>query len=98
MVGERNMFGVGAEAMILIINYLFYDKRIKRISVGVLSENKITCRTYEQLGFKKEGTLRKHYKLASGRFCDEIKYGILRNEWRVQQKKLGGIAKWMLTK
>jgi [ribosomal protein S5]-alanine N-acetyltransferase len=79
--------GIGAEVMISFIDFMFSFDTIERISAGAASENFKSCKTLESIGFKREGVIRKVFPLNNGEKCDEIKYGLLKEEWNDKRKK-----------
>ncbi len=90
MIGDpkARILGLGGEATVMIIEYLFRDPSIRRIQGNVYSDNDKSWKTLETLGFKKEGVLRKHVVLSSGKICDLYMYGLLREEWLEHRMKV----------
>src|SRR6185503_4155089 len=84
MIGDQRarMLGLGGEATILIVEYLFSNPQIRRIQENAYSENIKSWQTLESLGFKREGVWREHIVLASGKVCDLYTYGMLKSEWQ----------------
>jgi RimJ/RimL family protein N-acetyltransferase len=72
--------GYGAEAIALILRYGFEDLNLNRVSLSVFEFNEDAISTYEKLGFRKEGHLRKAVKRDDA-FHDAILMGISRSEW-----------------
>ena len=72
--------GYGAEAIALILRYGFEDLGLNRIGLSVFEFNEDAISTYEKLGFRKEGRLRKAVKRDDA-FHDAILMGISRSEW-----------------
>ncbi len=83
LIGDTNAqkLGFGAEASVLMIDFLFRNPKIRRLQEGVIAKNTRSWQTLELLGFKKEGILRKHSVLASSEISDLYLYGMLRDEW-----------------
>ena len=83
MIGDQKarMMGMGGEANLLLIEYLFKDPLIRRIQAGVCSDNEKSWKMVETMGFQREAVLREHVVLPSGRINDFYWYGLLRNEW-----------------
>ena len=84
MMGDKTEVGKGyaKEASIAIINHAFNALNLQKINLGVISENKVAVKLYENLGFKVEGVLRKNYfHKSSGLFFEEIRMGLLKKEW-----------------
>lgn len=95
MIGDKNAqtLGLGGEAAILIIEYLFNDPDIRKVFAGAIADNKQSCRLHKSLGFKREAILRQHYTLSSGKVCDGYLFGILREEWLAIRSKYASILK-----
>jgi RimJ/RimL family protein N-acetyltransferase len=75
--------GYGTEATALMVRYAFETLNLNRVWLHVLEYNQRGLRTYEKLGFKREGVLRQeHYR--DGRYWDTITMAILRQEWDQQ--------------
>lgn len=54
LIGEKNYWGrgIGTEAIALLVDYGFKDLNLKKINLGVISQNKAAIRVYEKAGFK----------------------------------------------
>ena len=72
--------GYGAEAIALILRYGFEDLGLNRVGLSVFEFNEDAISTYEKLGFRKEGRIRKAVKRDDA-FHDAILMGISRSEW-----------------
>ena len=72
--------GYGAEAISLILRYGFEDLGLNRVGLSVFEFNEEAISTYEKLGFRAEGRLRKAVKRDDA-FYDAILMGISRSEW-----------------
>ena len=72
--------GYGAEAIASILRYGFEDLGLNRVGLSVFEFNEDAISTYEKLGFRKEGRLRKAVKRDDA-FYDAILMGISRSEW-----------------
>ena len=77
---ERGM-GYGAEAVQLMVDYLFLSKDVARIQAFTDLRNKASQRVLEKAGFVREGTLRKA-GFVRGLRTDAHVYGIIREEWK----------------
>ncbi|MDA8872175.1 GNAT family N-acetyltransferase [Candidatus Thioglobus sp.] len=93
MIGDEfsRKRGVGAEASILINEFMFSQSHIHRIQEGAISKNIDACRVLISMGFKHEGTLRKAAISKHGELWDINKYGILIEEWRKMRDKFSFI-------
>lgn len=72
--------GYGSEAIKRLLKFSFNDLNLKRIYLHVFTTNKRAIKVYGNIGFKKEGTLRKHAHV-DGKYVDVIIMGILRDEY-----------------
>lgn len=95
LVGDKKalILGVGAEATLLLVEYLFWDPRIRRVQAGVIAKNVKSWRTIETVGFKREGVLRESAVLDSGELSDVYTYGLLRREWEESKCRFGSLLK-----
>jgi RimJ/RimL family protein N-acetyltransferase len=73
--------GYGAEAIQLMVDYLFLSKNIGRIQALTNTKNKTAQRVLEKTGFKIEGTIRK-ILFVRGVWTDHYLLSILREEWK----------------
>jgi RimJ/RimL family protein N-acetyltransferase len=73
--------GYGAEAVQLMVDYLFLSKDVVRIQAFTDVRNKASQRVLEKAGFVREGTLRKA-GFVRGLRTDAYVYGIIREEWK----------------
>jgi RimJ/RimL family protein N-acetyltransferase len=81
-IGDKDYWskGYGTEAAWLLINYGFLQLNLHRISSNVLYFNERSIKLHKKVGFQEEGRLRKAV-FKNGRFCDQVMFGILREEW-----------------
>ncbi len=83
MIGEPSFWshGYGTEAMRVVLRYGFDVLGLNKISLDVLEYNTRALRTYERLGFQREGVHREDiYK--DGRFVNVMRMSILARELR----------------
>jgi RimJ/RimL family protein N-acetyltransferase len=73
--------GYGSEAIGLLLDFAFDELGVYRVSLRVMAYNTPAIRTYEKLGFVREGTQR-GVVYREGARHDLHLYGILRDEWR----------------
>ena len=71
--------GYVTEALSLFSAYLFATKPIQRLRIQTASNNIGSRKVAEKCGFLQEGVLRQAY-FYRGEMCDNIVYGLLRNE------------------
>ena len=83
LIGNKNYWGkgIGYEACKLAIDYGFNEMHLRKIYLAVYENNLNAKKLYEKLGFKLEGTLRKHI-MADGELCDKYLMGIFKEEVR----------------
>jgi RimJ/RimL family protein N-acetyltransferase len=72
--------GYCSEAVTIMVDYLFLLKDIVRIQADADLHNLASRKVLENVGFKKEGVLRKLY-FVRGEWRDAVLYSILRKEW-----------------
>jgi len=83
VIGEPSFWshGYGTEAMRVVLRYGFDVLGLNKISLDVLEYNTRALRTYERLGFQREGVHREDiYK--DGRFVNVMRMSILARELR----------------
>lgn len=78
-LGESRRCGYGTDALKALLNYGFYELGLTRIWCEVYENNR-AIDTYKKIGFKHEGTLRKHI-FKEGKHLDAHMLGLLREEW-----------------
>ena len=72
--------GWGTDAQRVLLEFGFNTLRLERIYLTVDSENARAIRSYEKVGFKKEGVMRRSWQF-KGRLADSVLMAILRDEW-----------------
>ncbi|MGE7942152.1 GNAT family N-acetyltransferase [Lysinibacillus xylanilyticus] len=77
--------GYGAEAVQLVQKFTFEELQLNRLELQVYSHNIRGMKSYEKVGFKKEGVLRQSL-LMNGKYSDEIIMSILRDEYMELKK------------
>ena len=82
-IGDKGCWskGYGTEALRLMLKHGFDQLNLHRVYLTVLSYNARAIRSYEKVGFKREGVLREHM-YRDGKYHDVYYMGILKNEWR----------------
>jgi RimJ/RimL family protein N-acetyltransferase len=73
--------GYGTEAVGLLVEYAFAERRLNRVGAGARADNERSRATLETLGFTQEGREREFYYL-DGEYVDRVSYGLLAEEWR----------------
>jgi RimJ/RimL family protein N-acetyltransferase len=82
VIGEKEEWGkgYGTEATRLIVGYGFETQNLNRIWLQVYEFNQRGARTYEKVGFFKEGVQRQD-RYSEGRYWDTVMMAILRQDW-----------------
>ncbi len=83
VIGEPDYWdrGFGTEAMDVALRYAFGVLQVHKVSLEVLEYNQRALRTYERLGFQREGVHREDvYK--DGRFVNVVRMSLLAGEQR----------------
>jgi RimJ/RimL family protein N-acetyltransferase len=78
---ENQGKGYGSEAMCLVLDYAFGIMNLHRIDLEVYSFNEPAIRTYEKIGFKKEG-MKRDVLFYDHRYHHCIIMSILEHEYR----------------
>lgn len=83
VIGEKEYHGkgYGTEAMKLLVDYGFNTLNLNRIELEAHSLNFRALKSYEKVGFKKEGT-RRYAIYINGEYKDSIIMSIIRDEWQ----------------
>jgi RimJ/RimL family protein N-acetyltransferase len=76
---DRN-HGYGAEAIGALLDYAFGERALNRVGLSVFEFNEDAISTYEGLGFREEGRLRKALKRDDALY-DAILMSVLKTEW-----------------
>jgi RimJ/RimL family protein N-acetyltransferase len=84
-IGERTYWGngYGSDAIRLILRFAFAELNLCRVSLGVYAYNPRAIRSYEKVGFQREGLIRGDCQ-RNGQRWDTVFMGILRDEWLMQ--------------
>jgi RimJ/RimL family protein N-acetyltransferase len=83
MIGEPDFWDGpwGKEAIWLLVEYLFDQLGVHRISITVSELQGRLLRDLRSLGFQDDGTLRDN-EIAEGRYIDHLVLSILEDEYR----------------
>ena len=71
--------GYGADALEVLIEFLFNEMNLRKVHLTVFSFNERAIRCYRKLGFVEEGRLREHV-FREGRYEDVILMGLFRSD------------------
>ena len=74
--------GVGTAFLGLVLDEAFGPMEAERFHLDCFADNVRAQRSYEKLGFTRDGLMRKAYRLADGTRADLVMMAILKNEWR----------------
>jgi RimJ/RimL family protein N-acetyltransferase len=77
--------GVARECVAALVSHLFQAENQRRLIAEIDAENVASIAVVERLGFKREAWLREHETTHKG-LCDMLVYGLLRHEWRAQER------------
>lgn len=89
MIGEKEYHnqGYGAEAMELLLEYVFNTVNLNRIELVVYEYNARAIKLYKKLGFMEEGRKRQ-FMWNKGRYHVAIIMSILAEEWNEKKKSM----------
>ena len=73
--------GYGAEAAVLILRFMFDERRFQKCESRVNDYNSASLSLHRKLGFVEEGRLRRHLFMA-GEYHDELLFGMTAEEFR----------------
>jgi ribosomal-protein-alanine N-acetyltransferase len=73
--------GIGSEALRAVVRFGFVELNLNRIYAQTIADNHESVRLLERMGFRREGTFRKHSWEDDGAFHDSAMYGLLRDEF-----------------
>jgi RimJ/RimL family protein N-acetyltransferase len=81
-IGDKSAWGKGhgTEATRMIVAHAFETLNLNRVWLHVFEYNERGIRTYEKVGFRREGVLRQD-TYRDGRYWDAIAMALLREEW-----------------
>lgn len=81
-IGDKNYRGkgYGADAMRVLLRFIFLQMNLNKIRLIVYSFNKSAITMYEKMGFKLEGILRQEI-FRDGQYHDKLAMGILREDY-----------------
>lgn len=82
LIGERDYWGkgVGTEATLLMLDFIFLQMDFNRVYLNVSSHNKNAIKLYEKCGFKKEGLQKKAFYF-NNNYHDVLEMNILKKEF-----------------
>jgi RimJ/RimL family protein N-acetyltransferase len=78
--------GVGTAFLQLILDEAFGPLGAERFHLDCFADNIRAQRSYEKLGFTRDGVMRKAYRVADGTRVDLVMMAVLRNEWETRRR------------
>ncbi|MDJ0949930.1 MAG: GNAT family protein [Alphaproteobacteria bacterium] len=93
MIGARERWGRGlaTDAIGALARYLFDDVCLRKLTAGAMANNPAMLRTFERLGFRREGVLRRH-DLFEGDYVDHVYFGCFENELVTERRDVAAAA------
>lgn len=88
LIGDKRFWnrGYGREAMLLMVQHAFETLNLNRVYLRVDVENIRGIKSYERVGFVKEGVLRQaNYR--NGKYSDMVVMSVLRSEWQTPKRE-----------
>ncbi|MEK4173671.1 UDP-4-amino-4,6-dideoxy-N-acetyl-beta-L-altrosamine N-acetyltransferase [Lysinibacillus sp. FSL L8-0312] len=86
-IGEqKSPKGTGLLLGYTTLEFIFKELKFRKLCAEVIESNKISRSFHEKLGFKLDGTLRKHLKLNED-YQDIYMYSLFAEEW--EEKRIG---------
>jgi len=76
--------GYAVEAVLCLLEFLFNDLGVHRVSADCDVENTGSWRTLEKAGFRREAYFQESY-FFRGAYTSEYYYGLLQREWRARK-------------
>ena len=88
MIGEKRLWdkGFGTDAIRILLKFGFDELGLRKIELFLDPGNKRALACYRKCGFVEEGRARKHI-FHRGEYIDDLRMGILREEWLRHLKK-----------
>lgn len=78
---EAHGQGYATEAVALVVEYAFRDRRLEKLAADAIADNEASRRVLEKNGFREEGRFRDH-AFVDGERVDVVRYGLLADEFR----------------
>jgi RimJ/RimL family protein N-acetyltransferase len=80
--------GVGTAFLGLVLDEAFGPIGAERFHLDCFADNVRAQRSYEKLGFTRDGVLRQAYRRADGRRTDLVMMAILKSEWEARRSSV----------
>jgi [ribosomal protein S5]-alanine N-acetyltransferase len=78
--------GYMAEAMELVLRYVFNEMKLHRLEANIQPENSASIALAKRAGFTKEGYSRRYLKIG-GRWRDHERWAIIAEDWRRKNRQ-----------
>ena len=78
--------GLGTAFLSLVLDEAFGPMGAERFHLDCFANNLRAQRSYEKLGFTRDGVMRQAYRLANGTRADLVMMAILKSEWEVRRR------------
>jgi diamine N-acetyltransferase len=78
--------GLGTAFLSLVLDEAFGPMGAERFHLDCFADNLRAQRSYEKLGFTRDGVMRKAYRLADGTRADLVMMAILKSEWEARRR------------
>ncbi len=94
LASDKRQTGLALEASLLVLDFVFNQLRIHRLTAYVYGYNQNAQKNVVELGFKQEGVLRDHVRTKK-QFVDLYANGMLEQDFR-ENKRLARLSKRLL--
>jgi ribosomal protein S18 acetylase RimI-like enzyme len=81
----RPGLGVGTAFLDLVLDEAFGSMGVERFHLDCFADNLRAQRSYEKLGFTRDGVLRQAYRLVDGRRVDLVVMAVVKSEWEARR-------------
>jgi RimJ/RimL family protein N-acetyltransferase len=78
--------GLGTAFLSLVLDEAFGPMGAERFHLDCFADNLRAQRSYEKLGFTRDGVLRQAYRRADGTRADLVMMAILKTEWEARAR------------
>jgi ribosomal protein S18 acetylase RimI-like enzyme len=79
--------GLGTAFLSLVLDEAFGPMGAERFHLDCFADNLRAQRSYEKLGFTRDGVLRQAYRLTDSKRSDLVMMAILKNEWEASRPR-----------
>ena len=82
LMGDKTEWGKGyaKETSIAVIDYCFKQLNFRKMTLGVIEENIVAVKLYQNLGFKQEGLYVEH-GIYEGKYCNVIRMALFNKQY-----------------